>query len=95
MISDIQQLRLNVSVPQNYVPAVKLNTKVEITVPEYPGQVYTGTVEASARSVDAASGTTRMQVVVDNAGRADAGRLRQHPHRAARNCRPSPSRPAR
>jgi len=66
VISDTQKLRLNVSIPQNYVPAVKLNTKVEITVPEYPGKVFYGTVEASARSVDAASGTTRMQVVVDN-----------------------------
>jgi RND family efflux transporter MFP subunit len=53
-------------VPQNYVPAVKLNTKVEITVPEYQGKVFHGLVEASARSVDPASGATRMQVVVDN-----------------------------
>lgn len=67
VISDTQKLRLNVSIPQNYVPVVKLNTKVEITVPEYPGKIFYGTVEASARSVDAASGTTRMQVVVDNA----------------------------
>jgi RND family efflux transporter MFP subunit len=67
VISDTRKLRLTVSVPQNYVPAVKLNTKVDIMVPEYPGKTYTGVVEASARSVDAASGTTRMQVVVDNA----------------------------
>jgi len=67
VVSDTQKLRLTVSVPQNFVPAVKLNTKVEITVPEYPGKVYAGVVEASARSVDPASGTTRMQVVVDNA----------------------------
>ena len=48
------------------MPAVKINTKVQITVPEYPGKVYTGVVEASARAVDAQSGTTRMQLVVDN-----------------------------
>jgi RND family efflux transporter MFP subunit len=68
VVSDTQKLRLTVSVPQNFVPAVKLNTKVEITVPEYPSKVYAGVVEASARSVDPASGTTRMQVAVDNAG---------------------------
>jgi len=67
VISDISKLRLSVSVPQNYVPAVKLNTRVQITVPEYPGKVYSGVVEASARAVDAQTGTTRMQVVVDNA----------------------------
>ncbi len=66
VISDIQRLRLTVSIPQSYVPAIKLNTKVNITVPEYPGKAYSGVVDASARSVDAQSGTTRMQIVVDN-----------------------------
>jgi RND family efflux transporter MFP subunit len=67
VISDTQKLRVTVGVPQNYVPAVKLNSKVQVIVPEYPGKIYTGVVEASARAVDAASGTTRMQLVVDNA----------------------------
>jgi RND family efflux transporter MFP subunit len=71
VVSDVKKLRLTVSVPQNYVPAVKINSKVDITVPEYPGKTYGGLVEASARAVDAASGTTRMQLVVDN----DAGQL--------------------
>jgi RND family efflux transporter MFP subunit len=67
IVSDIRKLRLSINVPQNFVPAVKINSKVDITVPEYPGKTYTGLVEASSRSVDAASGSTRMQVVVDNA----------------------------
>jgi RND family efflux transporter MFP subunit len=67
VVSDVKRLRLNISVPQNYVPAIKLDTKVQITVPEYPGKTYEGVVEASSRAVDAASGATRMQVVVDNA----------------------------
>jgi RND family efflux transporter MFP subunit len=66
VISDIAKLRLTVSVPQNYVPPVRINTKVQITVPEYPGKVYSGVVDASSRAVDAQSGTTRMQIVVDN-----------------------------
>ena len=66
VISDITRLRVSVSVPQNYVPAVRINTKVQITVPEYPGKTYTGVVDASSRAVDAQSGTTRMQIVVDN-----------------------------
>jgi RND family efflux transporter MFP subunit len=66
VVSDIHKLRLMVNVPQSYVPAVKINTKVDITVPEYPSKTYSGLVEASARAVDAASGSTRMQVVVDN-----------------------------
>ena len=67
VISDMKRLRLNIGVPQNYAPAVPIKTPVTITVPEYPGKTYGGTVEAASRSVDAASGTTRMQVVVDNA----------------------------
>jgi RND family efflux transporter MFP subunit len=67
VISDNKRLRVTVSVPQNYVPAVKLNSKVQITVPEYPGKTYSAVVEASARSVDAQTGTTRMQLIVDNA----------------------------
>jgi RND family efflux transporter MFP subunit len=66
VISDVKRLRVTLSVPQNYVPAVKLNSKVQITVPEYPGKVYSALVEASARAVDAQTGTTRMQLIVDN-----------------------------
>jgi len=66
VVSDVKKLRLSINVPQNYVPAVPINSKVDITVPEYPGKIYKGSVEASSRSVDATSGTTRMQVVVEN-----------------------------
>jgi RND family efflux transporter MFP subunit len=66
VVSDVKKLRLSINVPQNYVPAVPITAKVTITVPEHPGKTYSGLVEASARSVDAASGTTRMQVVIEN-----------------------------
>lgn len=67
VVSDMKKLRLSINVPQSYVPAVPIDAKVDITVPEHPGKTYTGVVEASARAVELASGTTRMQVVVDNA----------------------------
>ena len=67
VVSDTTRLRAYVNVPQNYVPSVKIGTKAQIAVPEYPGKTFTATVEASAQSVDIASGTTRMQLVVDNA----------------------------
>jgi len=66
VVSDTSKLRAYVNVPQNYVPSIKIGTKAQITVPEYPGRSFTATVEASAQSVDAASGTTRMLLVVDN-----------------------------
>jgi RND family efflux transporter MFP subunit len=66
VVSQVSKLRLSINVPQNFVPAVPIAAKVTITVPEYPGKTYSGVVEASARSVDAASGTTHMQVVIEN-----------------------------
>lgn len=67
VVSDTRRLRAYVNVPQNYVPSIKVGTKARIVVPEYPGRSFPAVVEASAQSVEAASGTTRMQLVVDNA----------------------------
>jgi RND family efflux transporter MFP subunit len=67
VVSDTSRLRAYVNVPQNYVPSIKIGTKAQISVPEYPGRNFPATVEASSQSVDVASGTTRMLLVVDNA----------------------------
>jgi RND family efflux transporter MFP subunit len=67
IVSDIHRLRVYVSVPQNYVPNIKIGTRAQISVPEYPGRTFPALVEASAQAVDIASGTTRMQLGVDNA----------------------------
>ena len=40
----------------------------EVTMPEYPNRTFAATVEASSQSVDVSSGTTRMQLALDNAG---------------------------
>jgi RND family efflux transporter MFP subunit len=67
VVSQTNQLRVYVNVPQSYVPNVRVGTKTQISVPEYPGRQFPATVEASAQAVDVASGTTRMLLVVDNA----------------------------
>ena len=66
VISDISKLRVYVNVPQNFVPSNKIGAKAVITVPEYPTRTFEATVEASAQAVDVASGTTRMQLGLDN-----------------------------
>jgi RND family efflux transporter MFP subunit len=66
VVSDTSKLRVYVNVPQNYVPSIPVGTKAQIAVPEYPGRTFPATVEASAQSVDPASNTVRMQLVVDN-----------------------------
>lgn len=65
-VSDISKLRVYVNVPQTYVPAIKIGAKANIAMPEYPNRTFQATVEASSQAVDVASGTTRMQLGLDN-----------------------------
>jgi RND family efflux transporter MFP subunit len=66
VVSETQKLRIYVNVPQNNVPSVPAGTKATIRVPEHPGKTYSGTVEASAQAVSPSTGTTLMQIIVDN-----------------------------
>ena len=66
VVSETGKLRVYVNVPQNNVPSVPPGTKATILVPEHPGKTYSGTVEASAQAVNASTGTTLMQIIVDN-----------------------------
>jgi RND family efflux transporter MFP subunit len=66
VVSETSKLRVYVNVPQNYVPSVPSGTMASITVPEHPDKTYSGTVEASAQAVNPSTGTTLMQIIVDN-----------------------------
>jgi RND family efflux transporter MFP subunit len=70
VVSDVSKLRAYINVPQNVVPRIRIGTRAQITVPEYPGKTFPAIVEASAQAVDVASGTTRMQLIVDNSSGA-------------------------
>ena len=67
VVSDTKKLRVYVSVPQTYVPSIPPGTKATITVPERPGRKYEATVESSSQAVNVSSGSTLMQLGVDNA----------------------------
>ncbi len=68
VVSDITKLRVYVNVPQNYVPAIKIGAKAVIID---AGISRTGPSRRRSKpprkSVDVASGTTRMQLALDNA----------------------------
>src|SRR5436309_8082369 len=66
VISDLKKSRAYVNVPQSYVPAIRIGAKAIISMPEYPTRTFAATVDASSQSVDVASGTTRMQLGLDN-----------------------------
>jgi RND family efflux transporter MFP subunit len=67
-VSSVDKLRLYVRVPQDYAPVIKSGGTASFTVPEYPGKSFTATVVGLADSVSAASGTTLVQLLVDNPG---------------------------
>ncbi|HTW75797.1 MAG TPA: efflux RND transporter periplasmic adaptor subunit [Steroidobacteraceae bacterium] len=71
VVSAINKLRVYVAVPQNDVPSVPPGTRATLSVPEHPGKLFDGTVEASAQAVNPSSGTTLMEIIVDN----DAGQM--------------------
>lgn len=67
VISDTHKLRLYVSVPQNYAAQITAGTQAQMTVPERPGRTFTATVETTSQSVDPSSGSTLVELAVDNA----------------------------
>ena len=67
VVSDTKKLRVYVNVPQTYVPSIPPGTKATITVPDRPGKTYAATVETSSQAVNVSSGSTLMQLGVDNA----------------------------
>ena len=67
VISDTHKLRLYVSVPQNYAAQITAGTRAQMTVPERPGRTFTANVETTSQSVDPSSGSTLVELAVDNA----------------------------
>jgi RND family efflux transporter MFP subunit len=65
-VSDTSKLRVYVRVPQVYAPAIHRGDEATLSVPEYPGKSFTAKVEADARSITPTSGTTLVQLLVDN-----------------------------
>ena len=66
VVSDVNKLRVYVQVPQTYAPKIRPGATAQLSVPEYPGRSFPATVTALADSINAASGTTLVQLLVDN-----------------------------
>jgi RND family efflux transporter MFP subunit len=67
IVSDTRRLRVYVNVPQVFAANLARGTQAKITVPEREGSAYPAVVEAASGAVDVASGTTLLQLSVDNA----------------------------
>lgn len=65
-IANVSTLRVFVTVPQAYATAIKPGMKAAITMQEFPGQKFFGTVARTADAIDPATRTLRTEVDVAN-----------------------------
>lgn len=67
-IAALRKLRVYVNVPQQYSQAARPGLTAEVTLPEFPGRQFAGSLVRTANSIDAASRTLLVEVDVDNPG---------------------------
>ena len=65
-ISRIDPLRVYVSVPQAYAPNIRAGIKANVTLQEFPGKKFSGTVVRTAEAIDPATRTLNTEVDVPN-----------------------------
>jgi multidrug efflux system membrane fusion protein len=65
-IARVDLLRVYVSVPQSYAPAIKNGMEAWVTLQELPGKKFKGTVERTAESIDPTTRTLLTEVDVPN-----------------------------
>jgi RND family efflux transporter MFP subunit len=66
-IAAVHKLRVFVNVPQVYSRAAKPGISATLTLKEFPGRTFTGTLARTAQSIDVASRTLLTEIDVDNA----------------------------
>jgi RND family efflux transporter MFP subunit len=65
-IAAVNELRVFVAVPEIYAPNIHNGDTATLTLDEYPGQVFTGTVARNSGSIDPSSRTLNVEVDVNN-----------------------------
>jgi RND family efflux transporter MFP subunit len=65
-VARVDPLRVYVSVPQAYAPSMKVGVKAVVTLQEFPGQKFLGTIVRTADAIDPATRTLNTEVDVPN-----------------------------
>lgn len=65
-IASISKLRVYVNVPQQYSQDVHMGGRADLTLAEFPGRRFTGTIVRTSYAIDPASRTLLTEVDVDN-----------------------------
>jgi RND family efflux transporter MFP subunit len=66
-VADTRRLRVFVSVPEVYSRSSKPGMKADLTLKEFPGRRFTGTLARTSEAIDVASRTLLTEIDVDNA----------------------------
>jgi RND family efflux transporter MFP subunit len=65
-LAAIGKIRVYVSVPEAYSAAIKDGAKASLTLDEYPGKSFEGTIARNSNAIDQATRTLNVEVDVDN-----------------------------
>jgi RND family efflux transporter MFP subunit len=66
-VANVRRLRVFVNVPQVYSRAARAGLEADLTLKEFPGRRFTGTLARTSSAIDVASRTLLTEVDVDNA----------------------------
>jgi RND family efflux transporter MFP subunit len=65
-IASVNELRVFVAIPEVYAPDIHNGDIASLTLDEYPGQTFTGTVARNSGAIDQSSRTLNVEVDVNN-----------------------------
>jgi RND family efflux transporter MFP subunit len=65
-LAAIDTVRVFVPVPEAYAAAIRDGNKATLTLDEYPGRVFTGTIARNSSAIDPSTRTLNVEVDVDN-----------------------------
>jgi RND family efflux transporter MFP subunit len=65
-VADVHQIRVYVSVPQNYSAEIRPGVTGSLKVPEFPGKVFPAVLDSSSGSISEQSDTLLVELLADN-----------------------------
>ena len=73
-LQQVSRLRLVVAVPEAEVAGIATGAKLNFTLPAFPGEAFSGTIQRASRSLDAKTRTMPVELDVENSrGRLSPG----------------------
>lgn len=65
-LAAIGKIRVYVAVPEAYSSSIKVGGKATLTLDEYPGRVFEGTIARNSNAIDQSTRTLNVEVDIDN-----------------------------